>query len=1774
MSGFKVRFSRYVVAVMILALGLGVGSAGAVEDVFSVDIDSAGHFVAGQGTGFDQGGWFYYPQTDWWNQWFFNGRYDSTRRKVIEVDLTFRVLNPAAATGSSVEVALNWTTGQWSSDPGDPAPPLPYDIINLSHENQLIERHIVVPRRDVQQSIFINTSHEIEGFCPAWVSIDIRGSNVSVEGRIRHECMEKDDPTGPLGERDFGDAPEGALAYPASGVVGLFPTCVGVGPAAWIEHDTNYLYFGPKVDIELEGNAGACPAFNPNTYNLDEEQQDGDAGLLKPRAYTIKGAVGSEEVWPLIFSGFESLPNACLTALWGNHIDIEVHNRLPIVRDAYVNLLVDWNQDGKWQGAVPCPEGDSPEHVLVNFPVPNGYDGPLSALTPPSFKLGPFGGYVWARLSITERPVPEDWNGDGVFGDGETEDYLLHVKEPLVFCDWQEKDPHKMHWPQLPDLRSTGMDVDMYWTSLAEDFRCAETGPILDVHFWASFLDDITPVKGVDSLRFEINIYSDRPADNLIPWSRPGVLLWTREILPFSYDVTQVTNNIPEGWFDPASKFYEPENHKRAYQYNICFDEAEEELFVQKLGTTYWLEIKEVPSQDTSYVFGWKTSERQLQWNDSAVWLHPTLGWMPMAYPGGHAYESQPLDLSLVITGPPPVDMDFGDAPDRPYPTLHISDGARHMIEPRVYLGRGVDADPDGQPDITATGDDSDSNDDEDGVVFVSVLAPGSKATVEVTASTTGVLNAWIDFNSDNDWDDAGEQIFIDRPLASGVNTLTFNVPAGAASTKTFSRWRFSTMRGLDYTGPAPDGEVEDHQVSIEDVFIPSKPPVEHLKWSQPPLEWLPGSNVPVYCGWDEPAFTSRASDYAWSNWRLVADNFRCAGAMPVTSVHWWGSYLGWNADAPPQTKPASWRIGFWSNVPAGGPYAFSRPGQLLWVVSATASRVEIERVGLDEFPGKPSDTCFQYLLDLDEQEYFWQGAYSDKNTEDNVFWISITAVYTGYPEPDYAWGWKTRPQPWMDGAIGFEFRKNELRPGIMADPGLVQPITNSLICERLDMYDMAFELDTDPDFIKWEQPFTGLRHWAHYEDEESLATSGSTPGAKWTQSPDISTNGMAVDITKDIPPTWSEQIAGDDFQCTTSGPITGISLWGAWYHDLLPNNNAEDVTFTLSIRADISADRSQTGYSMPGEVLWRKDFKPGEFTAQPQEARTQSFYSPCNEAFEQNNHLAMYKYNFQIDAHEAFEQTGSPSQPKVYWLCAQAYLIHAPGSTATRFGWKASADHWNDDAVWVLAEEPYAGGNWGELRFPKGHPSASRSADLAFEIETEKAGSGLTYRRLVADDWQCTSPTPITGLSWWGSYIGYAYRACECTQMAPPTAPDYFLLSIWADAPDPTPANPATFSYPAQKIWEYRVDDFDEVLVGFDKHPQITSSVTQGHEPVYRYTVRLPQEEWFCQRNARDVYWLSVVAVYEDPQTIAYPWGWTNHPQKLWDLSGADVLAHWKLDESSGTTASDSSGNNNDGALLGNPLWQPGAGYLGGALNLDGYRDYIKVNKPKGLDLAPGSFSVSAWVNPRQTKGGWQAIMEYDRTSANGNRFGLWIDPQGRFHFRVGLNTWQTTQSLLANQWHNLVATFDGGTRQMKLYINGVLDATATNTGGFVAPVQATLIIGGCGDENAEFLNGLLDDVRIFGITLGAEDVLTLVGAGRNDDAVATEPRTDSLTATWQWTELYDQTGVSEDMSFMLFTVPEPCDDTKASVDLTGPSEPVDDKKDPAAPGDSKEKL
>ena len=158
--------------------------------------------------------------------------------------------------------------------------------------------------------------------------------------------------------------------------------------------------------------------------------------------------------------------------------------------------------------------------------------------------------------------------------------------------------------------------------------------------------------------------------------------------------------------------------------------------------------------------------------------------------------------------------LDYGDAP-APYPTLRADDGARHRAN-GPFLGVARDHEVDGRPSPTATGDDANGRDDEDGVVFTSSAIPAHAASMIVTASAPGFLDAWLDLNQDHDWADPGEAIFSSQPLTAGANTLTFDVPPNAVPGFTFARFRFSSAGGLSFVGLAPDGEVEDHRLLIQ----------------------------------------------------------------------------------------------------------------------------------------------------------------------------------------------------------------------------------------------------------------------------------------------------------------------------------------------------------------------------------------------------------------------------------------------------------------------------------------------------------------------------------------------------------------------------------------------------------------------------------------------------------------------------------------------------------------------------------------------------------------------------------------------------------------------------------------------------------------------------------------------------------------------------------------------------------------------------------------------
>lgn len=169
--------------------------------------------------------------------------------------------------------------------------------------------------------------------------------------------------------------------------------------------------------------------------------------------------------------------------------------------------------------------------------------------------------------------------------------------------------------------------------------------------------------------------------------------------------------------------------------------------------------------------------------------------------------------------------VDYGDAP-APYRTLLANAGARHVLTgATMYMGNTIDFEYDGQPHANAQGDDlgGGPGDDEDGVVFTTALDPTHPASVNITVTHAGFVNAWIDFNDDGIWDSGAERILYQIPVSPGVNSLGFSVPGtGGSAFTTFARFRYSTSSVLPPDGLAQNGEVEDYEVQIlEDTVTP-----------------------------------------------------------------------------------------------------------------------------------------------------------------------------------------------------------------------------------------------------------------------------------------------------------------------------------------------------------------------------------------------------------------------------------------------------------------------------------------------------------------------------------------------------------------------------------------------------------------------------------------------------------------------------------------------------------------------------------------------------------------------------------------------------------------------------------------------------------------------------------------------------------------------------------------------------------------------------------------
>ncbi len=233
--------------------------------------------------------------------------------------------------------------------------------------------------------------------------------------------------------------------------------------------------------------------------------------------------------------------------------------------------------------------------------------------------------------------------------------------------------------------------------------------------------------------------------------------------------------------------------------------------------------------------------------------------------------------------------------------------------------------------------------------------------------------------------------------------------------------------------------------------------------------------------------------------------------------------------------------------------------------------------------------------------------------------------------------------------------------------------------------------------------------------------------------------------------------------------------------------------------------------------------------------------------------------------------------------------------------------------------------------------------------------------------------------------------------------------------------------------------------------------------------------------------------------------------------LASGDLVAHWKLDDASGTSAADSSGNGNTGTLSGGAAWTTGK--LGGAVSFDGSDDLITVPNSASWNSAYNKYTVAFWVKVNAvgdykgavTVGNWngQTLSFY----TIGNSWQFFITTAG------GTNGWMCGGvsphlgylTNLDSQFHHIVLVLDVPSSTGSFYSDGILIAQDIYIDGLMALGDNSFFLGGFGESNR--LACALDDVRLYKKALSAAEVDALYhmaapetppGGGILDDPLA----------------------------------------------------------------------
>ena len=201
--------------------------------------------------------------------------------------------------------------------------------------------------------------------------------------------------------------------------------------------------------------------------------------------------------------------------------------------------------------------------------------------------------------------------------------------------------------------------------------------------------------------------------------------------------------------------------------------------------------------------------------------------------------------------------------------------------------------------------------------------------------------------------------------------------------------------------------------------------------------------------------------------------------------------------------------------------------------------------------------------------------------------------------------------------------------------------------------------------------------------------------------------------------------------------------------------------------------------------------------------------------------------------------------------------------------------------------------------------------------------------------------------------------------------------------------------------------------------------------------------------------------------------------------LSG--LVGYWKFDEGIGSSAADSSGQNNTGTLVNSPAWV--AGKNGTALQFNGSNNYVNVGNGASLKFSL-PFTFCMWINlPVGIDGNWRNLIS-SATWGGSPGYDTMINSNQQLIMTV--NGGECTQprpnfGITTAAWHHITYTVSAST--CKIYIDGILRSTFNGSWSLSASPNNTWI-GFSPAGGYSYFQGAMDDVIIYNRELSITEV------------------------------------------------------------------------------------